>query len=142
MASSLPDDLAREERLEPGSPRNFGLVMAGFFFIVAVLGWWADSANWWRIWLPLAAAFAVVAWARPALLAPLNYVWFRFGLLLHKVVSPVIMALIFFGAILPIGSLMRLCGHRPLSPRFDADASSYWVERPRAAQPGPMSKQY
>jgi hypothetical protein len=116
--------------------------MAAFFVIVAVLSGWAGSSNWWRLWLPLSAAFAALAWLRPALLGPLNYVWFRFGLLLHKVVSPVIMGLIFFGAILPIGTLMRLCGHRPLAPRFDRDASTYWVERPRTAQPGPMTKQY
>lgn len=142
MAPSLPDDLAREERLEPGSPRNFGLVMAAFFLILAALSGWAGSANWWRIWLPLSAAFAVLAWLRPALLGPLNYLWFRLGLLLHKVVSPVIMALIFFGAVLPVGALMRIFGRRPLTPGFDPDASTYWVKRPGSAQPGPMTKQY
>lgn len=142
MAPSLPDDLSREERLEPGSPRNFGLVMAGFFLLLAALSGWAGSANWWRIWLPLTAAFGVLAWLKPSLLGPLNYLWFRLGLLLHKVMTPIIMGLIFFGAFLPIGSLMRICGRQPLSPTFDRNASTYWVERPRAAQPGPMSKQY
>lgn len=142
MAPSLPDNLARDERLEPGSARNFGLVMAAFFLIVAGLVAWGSSANWWRIWLPLSAVFALVAWLRPVLLDPLNYLWFRFGLLLHKAVSPVIMALIFFGAVLPVGALMRICGRRPLAPNFDPDASTYWTERPRDAQPGPMSKQY
>jgi hypothetical protein len=142
MAPSLPDNLTRDERLEPGSARNFGLVMAAFFLIVAIVGWWGGSSNWWRIWLPVSAAFALLAGLRPALLDPLNYLWFRLGLLLHKVVSPVMMGLIFFGAILPVGSLMRICGRRPLAPSFDPDASTYWTERPRAAQPGPMSKQY
>jgi hypothetical protein len=142
MAPSLPDDLSREERLEPGSPRNFGLIMTAFFLIVTALSGWAGSSNWWRIWLPLAASFAVLAWLRPTLLEPLNVLWFRLGLLLHKVASPVVMALIFFGAVLPVGSLMRICGRRPLAPSFDPDASTYWVERPRTAQPGPMTKQY
>lgn len=142
MGDQLHDTLTREEKLEPGSPRGFGLVMAGFFAVVAGFSLWNGSPNVWRIWLPLAAGFALAAWLVPSALRPLNHVWFRFGLLLHKVVSPLVMALIFFGAVLPVGALMRLFGKRPLAPGFDRAAETYWTVRPRDAQPGPMSKQY
>lgn len=142
MPDTLNESLTREEHLTPGPPRSFGLLMTCFFVVVAGFSWWGGSSAWWQIWLPIAGVFAFLAWLCPGALGPLNYLWFRFGLLLHKAMSPVIMGLIFFGAFLPVGTLMRLFGHRPLHPGFDAEISSYWIARARDAQPGPMSKQY
>ncbi len=68
--------------------------------------------------------------------------WYWFGLALHKVVNPLVMGVLFFVVITPIGLLMRLAGKRPLALRFEPDTSSYWVTRGSALQPGPMTKQY
>jgi len=136
-----PDESARGD-VEPGSDRGFGIVMAVVFAVIA--GWqlWSASPRWW-IWLAIAALFAAAAWLRPSTLRPLNYLWFRFGLLLHRIVSPVVMALMFFGAVLPIGLLMRLFGNRPLTPTFEPDTASYWVPRRDGTPPsGSMKNQF
>lgn len=64
-----------------------------------------------------------------------------FGLLLHKVVNPIIMAIIFFGVVAPIGLLMRMLGQRPLALKFDASAPTYWIRRPEREH-GAMTRQF
>ena len=116
--------------------------MAAVFAIIAGFQFWFASPRWW-IWLAIAAAFGLAAWVYPSSLRPLNYLWFRFGLLLHRIVSPLVMAIIFFGAVLPIGLLMRLFGNRPLTPGFERDAASYWVRRHDGTPPpGSMKNQF
>ena len=140
--SVSPHDSAHEEDAKPGSDRSFGIVMAVVFFAIAAYKLWFVSPLWW-VWLAIAAVFAAAAWLYPSSLKPLNYVWFRFGLLLHKIVSPVVMALMFFGAVLPVGLLMRLFGNRPLTPNFEPDATSYWIpRRDGTPPPGSMKNQF
>ncbi len=81
-----------------------------------------------------ASAFLLVAVVYPKLLAPLNHLWFKFGLLLHKIVNPVVLAIMFFLVITPIGLLMRALGKDPLRLRLDKAATSYWIDR---TPPGP-----
>jgi hypothetical protein len=84
--------------------------------------------------LAIALGFAGIAMVRPALLAPLNRLWTKFGLLLHKITSPVIMGFLFFVVIAPFGLVMRCLGKDLLHLRFDPAAASYWIER---VPPGP-----
>ena len=80
---------------------------------------------------------------RPALLAPFNRVWTKLALVLSKIMNPVIMAILFFLVVAPIGLLMRLTGKRPLALAFDPAAKSYWIERtPPAPLPGSMKNQF
>jgi hypothetical protein len=140
--SSSHEQFHREESAAPGSNRSFGLVMGGVFLILSLVKFWTGSVFGFA-WLAAAVLFAGAAVLAPQVLAPLNRVWFRFGLLLHKIVNPVVMGLIFFGAMLPIGLLMRLFGQRPIPLKFDRDAKSYWVPRTvRTPPPGSMVKQY
>ena len=81
----------------------------------------------------IAVGLLVVAVARPTVLAPLNKLWTRFGLMLHRITSPIVLGVIFFGVLLPTGMLMRLFGRRPLRVTPDPRAETYWV--PRAEQP-------
>jgi hypothetical protein len=142
MASSGHEDSTREEDARPGSDRSFGVVIAVVLAAIAAFKLWYEAPLWW-VWLAVAAAFAVAAWLAPASLRPLNHLWFRFGLLLHRIVSPVVMAAMFFGAVLPTGLLMRLFGNRPLSPEFRPDLESYWVPRQGGTPvPGSMKKQF
>jgi hypothetical protein len=135
-------DPAREDDAKPGSDRAFGNVMAIVFAAIAVFKLWQGSPLWW-IWLAIGAIFAAMAWLRPSVLRPLNYVWFHFGLLLHRIVSPIVMALIFFAAVLPVGLLMRLFGNRPLTPKFEPGVTSYWVPRHEGTPPpGSMKNQF
>jgi len=133
---------AGEETLKASSDRGFGLVFAGFFALVAALSIYNGGAHWpW--WLAFAAAFAIAAFIRPSLLAPLNRAWTRFGLVLFAVVSPVVLAIIFYGCITPIGWLMRLTGKDPLRLRLEPQAGSYWIHRqPPGPSPESLKNQF
>jgi hypothetical protein len=140
MPSNFHENVSRRS-VEIGSNRSFGVVMGVVCLVLSGLGFWVDSA-YWPIWTGAAAVFGSLALLWPRLLSPLNRVWFWFGLALHKVVNPLVMGVLFFVVITPIGLLMRLAGKRPLGLRFEPDTSSYWVTRGSALQPGPMTKQY
>jgi hypothetical protein len=73
-----------------------------------------------------------------AALKPLNRLWLKFGLLLHKVVNPIVMGFVFFGAVLPTGLIMRALGKDLLRRKWQPDANSYWIER-RPPGPAPAS---
>jgi predicted membrane metal-binding protein len=125
-----------------GSDRSFGLVFAVVFLIVALLPLWGGGDI--RIWaLIVAVIFVVVSFTVPKVLRPLNRVWFLFGLLLHKVVSPIVMGFLFFITVTPIGLIMRALGKDPLHQAMDKDADTYWiaVDREKAAQSS-MRNQY
>lgn len=118
------------------SDRSFGLVFAAFFMIVAVLPLrHGQSVRIWAVGASL--AFCVLAVFVPTILAPFNRLWAKFGLLLHGIVSPVALAILFYGVVTPVGFIMRLSGNDPLRLRFDRSARSYWIER---APPGPDAK--
>jgi hypothetical protein len=120
----------------------FGLVFAVFFFLVGAWPWVRGrDVRWWV--LAVSAVFLVVALARPAVLTPLNRLWTRFGLLLHSVVSPVVLGIVFYTTVTPIGLLMRLLGKDPLRLKIDPDASTYWIERrPPGPAPDTMRQQF
>jgi hypothetical protein len=125
-----------------GSERSFGLVFAGFF---ALVGLWpllgGEAPRNWA--LGLGALFLLLAFAAPKLLTPLNKLWFKFGLLLHHIVNPLVMALMFFVVIMPIGLLMRIFGKDPLRLRFDREAKSYWIPRdPPGPAPESLKNQF
>jgi hypothetical protein len=132
-AASTFEGFERDEEIVAGSDRSFGLVMAGAFAAVTALNSWHAGRIWpWTA--GLAAIFLIAALLRPALLNPLNRIWLKFGLLLHKIVNPVIMALLFYGTVLPTGLVLRAMGRDLLRLRREPDAASYWIVR---APPGP-----
>jgi hypothetical protein len=111
-----------------GSERSFGLVFAAVFCVIGL--WPLMGGHPVRIWsLAIAAVFLALAFARPAVLRPLNLLWFRFGLLLGRIVSPIVMALIFYVAVVPTGLIMKLLGKDILRLRFDPHAKTYWIVR-------------
>ena len=110
----------------PPTERSFAIVFSGVFVLLAGLRFWRGHADA-PAWLVIAALFALLGVARPALLRPLNRAWWRLGLLLHRLVSPVVMGLLFFGAVMPVGLLMRLFGKDPLKRQRDPAAATYWV---------------
>jgi hypothetical protein len=132
----------REETIKSSSDRSFGYVFAGACALVAALSWHNDGRHWgW--WLIAAAAFALTGWLVPRWLRPLNRLWSRLGLLLGALISPVVMAVIFYGCITPIGWLMRLTGKDPLRLRYEPQAQSYWIRRdPPGPAPDSLKKQF
>jgi hypothetical protein len=127
------ENYIREDDVERPPDRQFGLVFAAVFGILAA--WPLLSGRPMRWWsAALAAAFLAVALVAPRLLAPLNRVWLWIGLLMHRIVTPVVLGLVFFSTVTPIGLLLRAFGKDPLRLRLDPEASSYWIER---RPPGP-----
>ena len=136
------EDLSREQNLEGSSDRSFGLVFAAVFLVIAVwpvikgheLRWWAGG---------VAAVFAIVAMSRPILLAGLNRLWIKLGVLLAKVVSPIALGILFYGVLAPVGMAMRLAGKDPLRLKRDGSAKSYWITRePPGPPPDSMTNQF
>ena len=136
------EDLTREQDVEGSSDRSFGAVFAVVFLVIA--GWplWhGESLRWWAA--GVAAAFALVAMVRPALLAGLNRQWMKLGVLLGRVVSPIALGLLFYCVLTPLGAVLRLAGKDPLRLRFDRGTDSYWIRRePPGPPPDSMTNQF
>ena len=136
MAANEP--VVSHRKVAAGSDRSFGLVFAVFFVLVALLpAIHGAPVRWWA--LVVAGAFAAIALFAPRMLHPLNRLWFALGLLLHRVVNPLVMAVMFYGAILPMGLLLRMLGKDLLRLKREPQAASYWIAR---EPPGPMDKQF
>ena len=118
----------------PGSSnRSFGIVFTVFFIIVGLLP--LLNGGGIRLWaLGVSAVFLLLAMVAPKILAPANRAWTKFGLLLHKIVSPIALGILFFGVVTPTGLIMRLLGKDLLRQRFDRSATTYWIAR---TPPGP-----
>jgi hypothetical protein len=124
------------------SNRSFGFVFSVLFAFLGlgplVRG---RPVRGWA--LVVAAALLLAALALPRMLAPLNRLWLSFGLVLHACISPVIMGLVFYTTVTPIGLARRLLGKDPLRRRFDRDAVTYWIERdPPGPAPDTMTRQF
>ncbi len=138
----MHEDLGRAEEIKGSSDRSFGLVMTGFFALVALSPLLhAREPRWWAL-LP-GFVFLALALVRPALLAPLNRLWLKLGLLLNKAVSPVALAILFYLVVTPTGLVMRAFGKDPLRLRRDPAAASYWIaRRPPGPTPESMKQQF
>lgn len=126
----------QDDEIRPPSERSFAAV---FTVVFAAVGGYQIHAGRTEVGAGLIAAAAVLVAAallRPSLLAPANRAWFRFGLMLNRIVAPLVMFAVFAITIVPIGLVMRLIGHDPLRRRFDPKAPTYWIER---SPPGPDS---
>lgn len=131
---STHEDLTRQdENQKQSSDRFFGLTFFVVFLLIAL--WPLLHHGPVRLpFLGLALAFLGIALLAPAWLGPLNRLWLKFGALLHAITSPLILGIMFFVVMLPIGLVMRLLGKDLLRLRFDRAASSYWIRR---EPPGP-----
>lgn len=127
------DTTHRDPEVLGPSNRSFGLVFAVLFLLLGVSPLWRGGAM--RQWaLAIAAALFATAIARPQLLGPANRLWLRFGLLMHRVVNPVILAALFYLAVTPFGLVMRFT-RKEMVRRFRPDSrlSTYWMPRDRRA---------
>jgi hypothetical protein len=141
MNQSTHENFTRDEASPPGSNRTFGLVMAAALALLALINGWHSGRLWpWE--LILAALFLSAASFRPALLHPLNRLWMKLGLLLHKIVNPIVMGLLFYGTIWPTGLAMRMRGRDLLRLKREPDADTYWIARPPGPLPETMRDQF
>ena len=142
MEQSTHEFFSRDEKVVPGSDRSFGLVMAAALTAVTLLSFWHAGRLW--LWTSgPAALFLAAGLLRPSILHSLNLLWLKFGLLLHRVVNPIVMALLFYGTVLPTGLVLRMMGKDPLRLKREPEADSYWIVRqPPGPSPETMKDQF
>ena len=136
------EDFSRAQRVKASSNGTFGWTFAGVFLIVGLwpLGF-GGGLRWWSI--VISAMVILVTLAIPEVLTTPNRLWLRFGALLHRLVSPVVLAIMFYLVITPMGLLMRALGKDLLRLRRGHSPDSYWLKRdPPGPKPSSMSKQF
>ena len=115
------------------SNRSFGVVFFIVFLLIALYP--LLNNNEIRLWsLIISVLFLILGILNSKILSPLNKIWFKFGLLLGKIISPIIMGIIFFSVVTPIGFIMKLLGKDLINLKFN-NQKSYWIEKS-----GPKSK--
>ena len=109
------------------SNKSFGIVFAAFFLIISF--WPLLSGSEIRIWsLIIAVIFFILGLINSKILTPLNRLWFKFGLMLGKIVSPIVLGIVFFLVVTPTGIIMRLIGKDLLNLK-KKNYESYWIEK-------------
>ena len=122
-----------KQKIKISSNKNFGIVFFVVFLLIALYPLTKNEDI--RLWsLAISFSFLILGLINSKILTPLNKIWFKFGILLGKIVSPIIMGAIFFLVVTPIGILMRLLGKDVLNLKFN-DNKTYWIEKT-----GPKSK--
>lgn len=142
MSNAAHEALRAPDTIALPSNRSFGLIFVVVFLVIAL--WplaFSGTLRWWSLWV--AAGFALVTLVTPSLLTRPNRLWMQFGAVLHRVVSPVVLGLMFFVAITPFALVMRWVGRDALGLKFDRNAKSYWIRRePPGPAPDSLDKQY
>tara|TARA_B100000989_G_scaffold115322_1_gene84776 strand:+ start:1960 stop:2343 length:384 start_codon:yes stop_codon:yes gene_type:complete len=115
------------------SNKSFGIVFSIVFFLIALypLTYYGEIRVWSGI---VSLIFLVIALFNSKILAPLNKLWFKFGIFLGRIISPIIMGIIFFLIVTPIGLVMRLLRKDILNLKYNK-SKSYWIKKD-----GPKSK--
>jgi hypothetical protein len=134
-------DLARgADKIAAPTERSFGVTFAVVFALLAIWFGYRSGISLRTIAAAAAAvAFLALAYTMPRVLAPLNWAWFRFGLALHAVISPIILGMLFFAVVTPIGVVMRLLGKDLLG--LKRRAPTYWLTRDPDSS-GSMANQF
>ena len=115
------------DEIKISSNRSFGIVFFIVFLLIGIYPLLNDDHL--RIWsLIISIAFLILGLLNSKILFPLNKIWFKFGILLGKIISPLIMGLIFFVVVTPIGLLMRLFNKDLINLKFNK-SKSYWIEK-------------
>ena len=129
QSSSLPNE------------RHFGLLFAAVFAVLLGYGWMIKGWPALLLWVlaGTASAFAVAAFVAPKLLAPLNWLWFQLGQLLGKIVSPIVLGVIYFLILTPVSVVTRFFGRDQLRLKRKSSQTSYWLER---SPPGPEPESF
>ena len=131
--ANFHEDLRRGEEHTGSSDRTLGLVFAAFFLILAL----APVRTHRPVRLPALAvsiAFLAIALLRPGILHSLNRLWTALGLLLGRIVNPVVTAVLFYVVFTPMGLLLRLFGKVPIETAMSPELSTYWIRREPADQ--------
>lgn len=136
------EDLSRTHEVKASSNRGFGFVFAAVFLIVA--GWPLVSGGTPRWWAAVVAvAFVAITVTMPKLLALPNRLWLRLGFLLNRIMSPILLMLMFYAMVTPMGVLKRLFGKDNLRLKRGDSNETYWIARtPPGPKPDSLNHQF
>ena len=114
-------------KVKKSSNKSFGIV---FFIVFIIIGFWPLlDINTYRLWaIIIAVIFLTLGLMNSRLLTPLNILWFKFGIFLGKIVSPIVMGVIFFFVVTPIAILMRISKKDLLNLKFN-NKETYWIKK-------------
>jgi hypothetical protein len=113
--------------LKTSSNRSFGIVFFIFFFIIGI--WPLLNDETFRLWsIIISFIFLILGLINSSFLTPLNILWFKFGLFLGKIVTPIVMGVIFFVVVSPTGILMRILKKDLLNLKFN-NKETYWIKK-------------
>ena len=114
--------------IEKGNDRNFGFVFSIFFLVIGLFP--LLKGNDIYLWsLIISILFFSISLFRPQILKIPNKLWFKLGLMLGKIISPIVMGIIFFSTVTSIGLIMRLFKKDILKTKMDKKTKSYWIKR-------------
>ena len=126
-------------KIKISSNRNFGLVFFIIFLIVSL--WPLTYEGPIRIWtVIISLVFLILGLMNSKLLTPLNKLWFKFGMILGAIVVPVVMGVVFFLVVTPIGLVMKIMGRDLLNKKYDKKKRTYWIKRDTSI--GTMKRQF
>jgi len=130
------------KKVAPPSNRSFGTLFVVVFMLLGCYWWWRNNTLFpWAF--GLSALILLVTLARPDWLGPANRAWMKLAELLHRVVSPVALGIMFFLVLTPMALVMRLTGRDAMKRRFDPAATTYWLERdPPGPDPAGLPNQF
>ena len=143
QAGDFHDRLSDGSAVAAGSDRAFGIAFTLVFSVIGLLPLaFGHNPRWWA--LGIAAALLAVAIVWPRLLGPVNRVWFWVSRLISRfIITPVLMAILFYGVVTSTCPLGRLFGKDPLRRRYDNGVRSYWIHRePAGPAPATMQNQF
>ena len=128
-----------EKKIKVSSNKSFGIVFSIFFLLISVyLLLNNNPIYYWSLFVSF--IFLVLGLMNSKILSPLNLLWFKFGILLGKIVSPVVMGIIFFLVVTPTGLIMKALGKDLLGLKFLKEKKTYWIKRKKNL--GTMRKQF
>ena len=131
--------MKRNSNIKISSNRNFGLVFFIVFLIVCIWPLTYDEPI--RFWSAIiSSVFLILGLMNSKLLTPLNKLWFKFGMILGAIVSPVVMGVVFFLVVTPIGLIMKIMGKDLLNKKYDNKKITYWIKRDTSI--GTMKRQF
>jgi|SRR5215471_2606079 len=140
--SGTHERLRGEERVKGSSDRSFGFTVAAACAALAALKVLFAGSHAGR-WFTAAVVFFALAMLLPGTLRPLNRLWTRLGLTLHRILTPLMLLAVYFGAIAPTGILMRVFRKDLLRLHWAPDAKTYWIDRsPPGPRPPTLRRQY
>ena len=115
------------KNIKISSNRSFGVVFFLFFLILSIFPLFKDEDI--KIWAVIVAIiFLILGLLNSSILYPLNKIWFKFGILLGSVVSPIVMGIIFYAVVTPTSIIMRMLGKDLLNLKKN-NKRSYWIEK-------------